>query len=61
MGIVGFTLTLAKEGDRKNIKLNCVAPNAMTDMTTGIIPPDFAKTVGVKEITPVVVFLAHES
>jgi NAD(P)-dependent dehydrogenase (short-subunit alcohol dehydrogenase family) len=43
MGIVGLTLSLAKEGARKNIKLNCVAPNAMTAMTTGIIPPDFGK------------------
>ena len=65
MGIVGMTLTLAKEGPgmnfSKDIKLNCVAPNAMTNMTEGIIPPDVAENVTVKEITPVLVYLAHES
>ena len=60
MGIVGLTLTLAKEGERKNIFLNCLAPNAFTTMTVGIIPEDFAKKVSVKEITPVVLFLASE-
>jgi len=59
MAIVGLTFTLAREGARKNIFLNCIAPNAYTAMTQGIIPDDY-KSVGVKDITPVVQFLAHE-
>jgi len=33
MAIVGLTFTLAREGARKNIFLNCIAPNAYTAMT----------------------------
>ena len=43
MAIVGLSSTLAREGGRKNIHVNCIAPNAFTDMTLGIIPPDFGK------------------
>ncbi len=60
MGIVGLTLTLAKEGQRKGIFLNCIAPNAFTEMTLGIIPQQFGEQVSVKQITPVVLFLASD-
>lgn len=33
MGFFGFTQTLAKEGDRRNIRVNCVAPLAASRMT----------------------------
>jgi len=45
MGILGFSLSLAQEGGRKNILTNVVAPNAMTAMTKGIIPDDFGKNI----------------
>ena len=64
MGIVGLSQTLAKEGPgmnfTKDIRCNCVAPNAMTGMTLGIIPEEVAENVTVKEITPVVAYLSHE-
>ena len=41
LGIVGFSRTLSIEGEKNNIIVNCVAPNAYTDMTEGLIPPDF--------------------
>jgi len=40
MGIVGMTTSLAQEGGRKNVKCNVIAPTAMTQMTTNIIPVD---------------------
>lgn len=61
MGIVGLTLTLAKEGAKRNIKLNCIAPNAYTQMTEGILPGDYSKSITVQQITPVVTYLCHES
>jgi len=33
MGIIGLSSTLAMEGGRKNIRVNCIAPNAITAMT----------------------------
>ena len=60
MGIVGLSFTLAREGLKKGIHVNVLAPNAMTNMTQGIIPEDLAKNVNVKQITPVVLYLAHE-
>jgi len=33
MGIVGFTLTLAIEGKKRNILVNAISPMARTNMT----------------------------
>lgn len=60
MGLVGFTQTLAKEGGRKNVKANCIAPLAGTRMLETIMPPDFVAMLKVGYITSLVLFLAHE-
>ncbi|KAF6072670.1 short chain dehydrogenase family protein [Candida albicans] len=38
-GLYGFAETLAKEGDRYNIKANAIAPLARSRMTESILPP----------------------
>ena len=40
MGIVGLSLTLAKEGERRNILVNVIVPVAGSRMTETIFPPD---------------------
>lgn len=38
MGMYGFTQSLAREGDNRNIKVNCICPIAGTQMTETILP-----------------------
>ena len=61
MGLVGLTKTLAAEGAKYNIKVNAIAPIAWTRMTEELFPPEFAESLGVELVTPVVVWLVHES
>ncbi len=61
MGLVGFTKTLAAEGAKKGVKANVIAPVAYTRMTSDLFPEAFAEKLGVEQVTPLVVYLAHES
>lgn len=36
-GIIGFSKTLAKEGEKYNIRVNAISPAALTDMTKPVI------------------------
>jgi NAD(P)-dependent dehydrogenase (short-subunit alcohol dehydrogenase family)/acyl dehydratase/putative sterol carrier protein len=57
-GVAGFTRTLAKEGRKKGIRVNAVAPVAKTRMTDDIaMVPDDMKP---EHITPMVAFLASD-
>jgi NAD(P)-dependent dehydrogenase (short-subunit alcohol dehydrogenase family) len=38
MAIVGLMQTLALEGDKYGIRVNCLAPTAATQMTNGVLP-----------------------
>ena len=38
MALVGLMQTLALEGEKYGIRVNCLAPSAATQMTTGILP-----------------------
>jgi NAD(P)-dependent dehydrogenase (short-subunit alcohol dehydrogenase family) len=40
MALVGFMQTLALEGQKNNICVNCLAPTAATQMTAGLIPAE---------------------
>ena len=59
-GIVGFTKTLAKEGDKYNIKTNCIAPIAATQMTENIMSKELLAMMKVEYITPLVAYLSHK-
>ena len=60
MGLVGFTRVLANEGKKSNIKANAIAPVAMTRMTEELLG-GFGEELDPALVTPVVVYLAHES
>jgi NAD(P)-dependent dehydrogenase (short-subunit alcohol dehydrogenase family) len=60
MGLVGLTRVLALEGAKYNIKANAIAPVAFTRMTAELMP-HFEEKLQPEAVTPVVVFLAHES
>lgn len=40
MALVGLMQTLALEGANRNIRVNCLAPTALTAMTAGLLPPE---------------------
>ncbi|MDO1559466.1 SDR family NAD(P)-dependent oxidoreductase [Brevundimonas sp. 2R-24] len=40
MGLVGLMQTLALEGSKHNVRVNCLAPTAATRMTEDLMPPE---------------------
>lgn len=61
MGILGLTNTLAKEGEKYNIAVNCVVPVAGSRMTETVLPPDMLKELKAEQVAPIVTYLAHDS
>lgn len=58
--IMGLTRTLAIEGSRANIKVNCIAPRAGTAMTATVWPKDMLEAMKPEFIAPFVGYLASE-
>ncbi|WP_395702457.1 SDR family NAD(P)-dependent oxidoreductase [Aquabacterium sp.] len=52
MALVGLMQTLALEGERKNIRVNCLAPSAATAMTQGILPPEALAQLTPERVSP---------
>lgn len=74
MALVGFTKTLSIEGARYGVAVNAIAPGALTRMTgdvlgdgsvaaeaLGLSGEDLAEQMGPHQVTPAVIYLAHES
>ncbi len=60
MGLVGLTRVLAAEGAKYNILVNAIAPVAATRMTEDLLG-GMSDQLDPKLVTPVVVYLAHQS
>src|SRR5450631_3582790 len=58
-GLAGLTRVLAIEGAEHGIRVNAIAPIALTRMTEGILG-DLASRVAPETVSPLVAFLAHE-
>lgn len=61
LGLVGFTQTLAREGQKKNVLCNAICPVAGSRMTETVMPPDLVKALSPGYIAPLVAYLCHES
>lgn len=61
LGLVGLAETLAKEGYKYNIMVNSIAPLARSRMTENVLPPHILKELGPERISPLVLYLSHES
>src|SRR6185437_4236879 len=60
LGLVGFAATLAKEGEKRNVLVNTIAPLAGTRLTETVMPPDLVAALKPEYIAPLVLYLCHE-
>ena len=60
MALVGLMQTLAIEGEKHNIKVNCLAPTAVTRMTEDLFPPDMREAFGPEAVVPAMLVLASD-
>lgn len=61
LGLWGFTQSLAKEGEKRNIRANCIAPLAGTRMTATVMPQEVVDMLKPEYVAPFTCFLCHES
>lgn len=61
MGLVGFAETLAKEGERYNIKANTIAPLARSRMTEKVLPPPILEKLNPDKVAPLVLYLSSDA
>jgi len=60
MGIAGLANALKLEGEKYNIKVNVLLPNAGTRLTEDVLPPDFFALASVERVTPAVLYMCSE-
>jgi NAD(P)-dependent dehydrogenase (short-subunit alcohol dehydrogenase family) len=60
MALVGLMNTLALEGARHNIRVNCLAPSAATRMVEGLMPEDQLAALDPALVSPAVLALVAE-
>ena len=61
MALVGLMQTLALEGSRYGIHVNCLAPSAATQMTSELWTPQDLAALSAERVSPAVVALASEA
>jgi NAD(P)-dependent dehydrogenase (short-subunit alcohol dehydrogenase family) len=52
LALVGLMQTLSIEGEKYNIRVNCLAPTAATGMTDGILPPESLRLLAPERVSP---------
>ena len=60
MALVGLMQTLAIEGQKNDIRVNCLAPTAATRMMEGLIPPDMIARLTPSAVSPGLLALVAE-
>jgi NAD(P)-dependent dehydrogenase (short-subunit alcohol dehydrogenase family) len=61
MGLVGLMQTLALEGQKHGIRVNCIAPTAATQMMEGILPQEQLALLRPELVSPAVLALVSEA
>jgi NAD(P)-dependent dehydrogenase (short-subunit alcohol dehydrogenase family) len=60
MALVGLMQTLAIEGEKYDIRVNCLAPSAATQMTAGILPEASFKALNPALVSPALLALVND-
>jgi len=61
LGVVGLTNTLAREGAKRNIHVNAIAPLAGSRMTATVLPKNMLDALKPEYVAPVVAYLCHDT
>ncbi|CAN5511768.1 hypothetical protein BH09PSE4_BH09PSE4_12790 [soil metagenome] len=57
MALVGFAQTLAIEGEKYDIRVNCLAPTAATQMTHGVLSEESLRLLDPSMVSPALLVL----
>lgn len=60
LSLLGFAKSLAIEGEKRNIRVNTIAPMAASRMTESIFPPEVFQSLKPEAVAPLVAWLCHE-
>ncbi len=60
MALVGLMQTLAIEGAKNDIRVNCLAPTAATRMTEGLMPEEVLQALQPEAVVPAMLVLASQ-
>jgi NAD(P)-dependent dehydrogenase (short-subunit alcohol dehydrogenase family) len=60
MALVGLMQTLALEGAKYGVHVNCLAPTAATGMTEGVLPQEALAHLGVERVSPALLALVGD-
>jgi NAD(P)-dependent dehydrogenase (short-subunit alcohol dehydrogenase family) len=60
MGVIGLMNTLKIEGAKYDIRVNTVAPSAVSRLTKGLMTPEMEKMMKPEFVVPVVVYLCSD-
>ena len=60
LALVGLMQTLAIEGAKHNIRINCLAPTAATGMTAGVLPEEALRALAPEKVSPGLVALVGD-
>ncbi|RZA14112.1 MAG: SDR family NAD(P)-dependent oxidoreductase, partial [Lysobacteraceae bacterium] len=60
MALVGLMQTLALEGEKHGIRVNCLAPSAATGMTQGVLPEEALARLAPEKVSPGLVALVGD-
>jgi hypothetical protein len=61
MAMHGFSQSLAKEGEKRNIRVNTICPLAASRMTETVLPKEVLANIQPEYVAPLVAFLCHDS
>ncbi|XHS78023.1 SDR family NAD(P)-dependent oxidoreductase [Burkholderiaceae bacterium UC74_6] len=61
MALVGLMQTLALEGIKHDVRVNCLAPTAATGMTQGVLPEEALAQLTPEQVSPALIPLVVES
>lgn len=61
MALVGLMQTLALEGEKYDIRVNCLAPTAATQMTDGLLPPEALERLSPAYVSNALLALVHQN
>ncbi len=60
MALVGLMQTLGLEGEKYNIRVNCIAPTAATRMLEGLLPETSLEALAPSAVSPAIAVLVSE-